>query len=201
MWAAITAETPASTAVQQATSASDLHFYVTTVLIAVGVGVVGWLLRRVIHENDNAITTLGTDIKETNDKLEATNGRLSDVATAVARLAGTIEGAERANVKERQRVQQREPNTVAEVAQAKVYAEQAAATAAETNTKLDSIHVLVNSNLTASKQSELDATRRELLLLKAVPLPDEEALAATKLAEARIAELEAQLADRKGNQP
>src|SRR5512140_1941118 len=37
-----------------------------------------------------------------------------------------------------------------------------------TNSKLEVIHTLVNSNMTAAMQAELDATERELALMKSV---------------------------------
>ena len=74
----------------------------------------------------------------------------------------------------------------------------------QTNTKLDVIHTLVNSNMTAALQSELDATKREMVMMIEVidlkkasgKLPSEEALHAVELTQAKIAELQATLADR-----
>lgn len=73
-----------------------------------------------------------------------------------------------------------------------------------TNGKLDVIHELVNSNMTAAMQSELDAVRRELAMMREVIAlnqaagrePDAETLAAVRATEAKITELAATLADR-----
>jgi len=63
---------------------------------------------------------------------------------------------------------------------------------ATTNQKLEVIRIDVNSNMTAAKQAELDATKRELLLMQELNRP----LSTLDTTRARIAELEAQLADR-----
>jgi hypothetical protein len=79
-----------------------------------------------------------------------------------------------------------------------------AATAANTNNKLDTIHILVNSNMTKAMQAELDATRRDLASLREVARLNEEAgrprseeahgvIEETAL---RIAKLDAELRDR-----
>lgn len=76
--------------------------------------------------------------------------------------------------------------------------------AAKTNGKLDVIHTLVNSQLTAAMQSELDAIVRELaMMLEVIELkkaagfePTPDALAALAAAQAKIAELTAALEDR-----
>ena len=73
-----------------------------------------------------------------------------------------------------------------------------------TNAKLDSIHTLVNSNMTAAMKAELDATIREKVLIIEViglkKLIDQEievdTVLALKTAEARIIELTAILKDR-----
>jgi len=80
-----------------------------------------------------------------------------------------------------------------------------AETAKITNVKLDVIHTLVNSSMTAAMQAELDATTRELAMMHEIvelkeaagrkPLPVAER--AITLTEGRIAELEHQLADRR----
>jgi hypothetical protein len=81
----------------------------------------------------------------------------------------------------------------------------AAARAAEkTNGKLDVIHTLVNSNMTAAMQAELDAIRREIVMMREVVAlnlaagrePTVEALAAIEDTAVKITALEAQLADR-----
>jgi hypothetical protein len=73
-----------------------------------------------------------------------------------------------------------------------------------TNTKLDVIHTLVNSNMTAAMQAELDSRRIALaLMLEVVELkktagssPTAEALEAVGAAKGKIVELEAALNDR-----
>jgi hypothetical protein len=79
-----------------------------------------------------------------------------------------------------------------------------AATAKEQGAKLDVIHTLVNSNMTAAMQAEYDATLRELAMMKEVrdlrleqgqkPTPD--VIGAIAATEARASELKAQLDDR-----
>lgn len=73
-----------------------------------------------------------------------------------------------------------------------------------TNEKLDTIHILVNSNMTAALQAELDATIRELAMMKEVialnraagRAPSNEASKALEMTQAKIRELTAQLNDR-----
>lgn len=73
-----------------------------------------------------------------------------------------------------------------------------------TNLKLDAIHVLVNSNMSASMQAELDATVRELAMMHEVidlkaasgKEPTKMALDAIKQTEGRIIELKAKINDR-----
>jgi hypothetical protein len=70
--------------------------------------------------------------------------------------------------------------------------------------KLDVIHTLVNSNMTAALQSELDAVTREMAMMVEVgelkqaagQPPSEEASGAIKATRAKITELTAALADR-----
>jgi hypothetical protein len=72
------------------------------------------------------------------------------------------------------------------------------------NGKLNTIHTLVNSNMTASMQAELDATMRELAMMHEVidlkrvaghePTPG--ALDAITFTEGKIADLRARLDDR-----
>lgn len=82
---------------------------------------------------------------------------------------------------------------------------EAAAEQAETaGVKLDAIHTLVNSDMTAARQSELDQTRVLLAVLRRVVHlsrargqdPEAADLEALDSAEARAAELERMLADR-----
>lgn len=79
-----------------------------------------------------------------------------------------------------------------------------AETAKETGKKLDVIHELVNSNMTAAMQSEFEAVTRELAMMREVvelrraagqePGPD--ALAAIAATQAKLAELDVTLDDR-----
>lgn len=82
--------------------------------------------------------------------------------------------------------------------------ERVAHTAALTDKKLDQIHVLVNSSMTASMQAELDATTRVLALLRQVVVlhtaagrpPAGEALATIEATEHKVSELRTALSDR-----
>ncbi len=83
--------------------------------------------------------------------------------------------------------------------------ERVAATSVVTNNKLDVIHTLVNSNMTAAMQAELDATIRELAMMQEVidlkqassgRPPGVEALAAIASTKLKIGELRAILKDR-----
>lgn len=73
-----------------------------------------------------------------------------------------------------------------------------------TNRKLDVIHALVNSNMTAHMQSELDATVRELAMMREVSRlhedagrdPTSETIQAIEMTEAKVSELRAVLDDR-----
>jgi anion-transporting ArsA/GET3 family ATPase len=79
-----------------------------------------------------------------------------------------------------------------------------AATAEKTNEKLDVIHILVNSNMTAAMQSELDATVREAAMMREVmrlnksagQAPTTAATDALAETDKRIAKLRAELHDR-----
>lgn len=83
--------------------------------------------------------------------------------------------------------------------------EHASAAEEKTHEKLDVIHVLVNSNMDAAMQGELDAVRRELAMTREVAAltraagrePAVRLLGAIEAAGLRIAALEAQLAERK----
>jgi uncharacterized protein HemX len=99
---------PASTAIQQATSGSNLHFYVTSGAIGLGVAIIGFFLKRLIDQNDERAAAFTQGLHETNGKLDDTNHELGQLAQALASLAGEIKGAEKANVKERRRVRARE---------------------------------------------------------------------------------------------
>lgn len=63
--------------------------------------------------------------------------------------------------------------------------------------KLDQIHTLVNSNLTAAMQDQFDARSATLVLLKALPNPSRDVLGQIEANEAKVAELAAQLDGRK----
>lgn len=73
-----------------------------------------------------------------------------------------------------------------------------------TNSKLDVIHKLVNSNMTAALQAERDATVRELAMMQEVidlkrvagHEPSPEALEAIVATKSKISELETTLMDR-----
>jgi hypothetical protein len=80
----------------------------------------------------------------------------------------------------------------------------AARTNASVNGKLDIIHQLVNSSMSAAMQSELDALETSLVMMKEVidlkrtagHEPTEEAIAAVQAAEAKIREARANIDDR-----
>lgn len=82
--------------------------------------------------------------------------------------------------------------------------EHVAAAADRTNEKLDIIHTLVNSNMTAAMQSELEAIQREMALMHEVVAlnraagrePAREALAAIEATQAKITELTIALKER-----
>jgi hypothetical protein len=82
--------------------------------------------------------------------------------------------------------------------------ERADTNATATNIKLDVIHTLVNSNMTAAMQAEYDATVREAAMMREVVSlkqaaghdPTIETLAAIEATDKKIADLRAALADR-----
>ena len=82
--------------------------------------------------------------------------------------------------------------------------ERVAKTSKETNLKLDQIHTLVNSNMTAAMRSELEATIGKLKLMREIVARDKadnikvlpEALQAIRDVESKISELTASLNDR-----
>jgi hypothetical protein len=93
-----------------------------------------------------------------------------------------------------------------EAARLLVLADAARAKTAEVaNNKLDIIHILVNSSMTAAMQSEYDAVRRELALMREVidiksaagHAPTPGALAAIITTESKLTELRSALTDRK----
>jgi hypothetical protein len=80
-----------------------------------------------------------------------------------------------------------------------------AKTASEgTNSKLDMIHTLVNSQMTAALESELAATQRELAMMREVislksaagHAPNIETLSEIKAIEGKVVELTSRLSDR-----
>lgn len=83
-----------------------------------------------------------------------------------------------------------------------------AQTAAWTNEKLEVIHVLVNSQMTAAMRSEVESTTRELVSLREIidlkqtagRPPTPEAIAHVKATEVRLAEMNSKLADRMHDQ-
>jgi len=94
------------------------------------------------------------------------------------------------------------------IARTDAVAAHVAAATASTDGKLDAIHTLVNSDMTAARQSELDQTRVTLVMLRKVVALDHAAgrepsdadLATIETTEARIEELQAILADRLAQQ-
>lgn len=79
-----------------------------------------------------------------------------------------------------------------------------AETARETGRKLDTIHTLVNSNMTAAMQAEHDAVKRELAMMREVmelrraggQEPGDDTIAAIGATEAKLRDLAAALAER-----
>lgn len=97
----------------------------------------------------------------------------------------------------------KEVATIARQAAAKT-----SAASAKTDGKLDEIHTLVNSNMTAAMQGELLATERELAMMAEVidlkraqgQQPTVEVLAALEVTKARVVELLTTLAERRAAQ-
>lgn len=120
------------------------------------------------------------------DKLEDYR-RQDEVAAKVDRAAAQAAVTQQANI--------RRTDEVARVA---------AAAAAEQRSQLKQIHTLVNSDMTAARQGELDQTRATLVMLKKIVAmdardgrpPQAEDVAAIGATESRIKELQAILADR-----
>lgn len=85
-----------------------------------------------------------------------------------------------------------------------VAAETAASATADTNRRLDQIHTLVNSNMTAAMQAELDRTQEVLVMLREVMAlneaagrpPSEDARTRIAVTERKVGELSATLNDR-----
>jgi hypothetical protein len=121
----------------------------------------------------------------------ATWAREDEVARQAARTAALLLEAQQESIRRTDRVA----------------AHVASATAA-TEQRLAAIHTLVNSDMTAARQSELDQTRVTLVMLKKVVAldhaagrePSEQDVATIETTEARIAELQAIVADRLAQQ-
>jgi hypothetical protein len=120
--------------------------------------------------------------------------QVRDVAAQAARAASILQEAQAESIRRTDEV-------------ARLAAQQAEGTTAkldDTNSKLDVIHGLVNSTLSAALQSELDALVTSLAMMREVMdlkrsgghEPAEEAIIAFQATEAKIAELRATLADR-----
>lgn len=103
--------------------------------------------------------------------------------------------------KEKEQDYARQDEVAAKVVEA---AKKVAKTAKTSDKKLDEIHILVNSNMTAAMQAELDARIGQLLLMKEVielkkalgKTPLKDALVAVESTEEKITELRTKLADR-----
>lgn len=147
----------------------------STLVVALFVAVIGPLLLSWLN-----------GIQRRKEKIEdyARQDEVADRATAVAEQAAT---AAQLLVEDNKRV-----------------ALAAAGAADKTFGKLDEIHTLVNSNMTAAMQAELDATVREVAMMREVGAlhlaagrdPSAEAEAAIVATEGRIAELRSALEDR-----
>jgi hypothetical protein len=156
------------------------------------------------HRQDRAADWAREDAKELARKQAA-----EDVAAKAAKAASDLVKSQAAIARaaEATRLQ------AAEAARLLVRNNDRAAAAAEaTNSKLDQldlqtkrIHTLVNSDMTAARQSELDQTRAMTVVLRRVislaqntpgAEPDERDVQALEAASLRIADLEAILADR-----
>lgn len=167
-------------------------FSTTVVVSVVSPLILGWATNRARHseEMDRAATR--------RDELERAEARQDKVAARAEEAA--------------RRLLTRTDQVAAQAAQAadKIVAANMTTTDAViettsvTNAKLDQIHTLVNSNMTAAMQSELDATKRELAMMNEVidlkkaagRPPTQDVLSTLEITKAKISELEAQLADR-----
>jgi len=149
-------------------------------VLAVGILAPAWLLARtekIHHEDRQADWDRQDRVAEKAEKAAA------DLAASQKRIADKAEEAATLLLANNERV---------------------AATQQETNGKLDVIHTLVNSNMTAAMQSEFDAVSRELAMMREVAAlkqaagqqPTGETTAAISVTEAKLHELDAALADR-----
>lgn len=126
----------------------------------------------------------------------------SIVAVLMRKLSRDEKNADAAAAKAiRDEDHERQDRVAREVREVK---ETAAVATVVTNGKLDVIHTLVNSSMTAALQSELDAIVRELAMMNEVIAlhkaagrePSKQALAALLSTDSRITELRASLAER-----
>jgi hypothetical protein len=123
------------------------------------------------------------------------------IAAQAAEAAALLLGKQEASV-----TAQREVARQAAVAAELLVAnnEQVAAGQLETSRKLDTIHTLVNSNMTAAMQSEFEAVVRELAVMREImelrrvsgQEPTQDTLSAIASTETKMHELDAALADR-----
>jgi hypothetical protein len=140
---------------------------------------------------------------------------------AIAAIAGMASGiiapialaiiANRARSQEKREDWERQDAVAAQAAEAAKLLlaanERVAKSTQATNGKLDVIHGLVNSNMTAALQDQLDTNIREVALMREVVAlhraqgrdPSKEALEAITLSEGKIGELRSQIADRLRN--
>jgi hypothetical protein len=149
-------------------------------VLAVGILAPAWLLSRTerIHREDRQ-----ADWDRQDQVAEKAEKAAADLAKSQKRIADKAEEAATLLLANNERVAQ---------------------TQAETNGKLDVIHTLVNSNMTAAMQSEFDAVSRELAMMREVAAlkqaagqePSAETTAAIGATEAKLHELDAALADR-----
>jgi hypothetical protein len=170
------------------------------VWVALIVAVLGPILLSWLQNRARRQEKLDDAVQRRAEKLEdyARQDKVAAEARAVAAQA-----AEAARLLAR-----RQDESAARVDEVAIQAEEAARllleSNAEANGKLDTIHILVNSNMTAAMQAELDATQRELTMMREVIRLNKlagteattDAAAALKATELKIAELRANLADR-----
>jgi hypothetical protein len=144
------------------------------------------------------------------DRQDALAKRAEDAAAALAeRTAAALRKSQEDAAAAVSRVSDRLAANQAEVMRrGDEVARLAAKSQAETNTQLKQIHTLVNSDMTAARQEELNQTRQALDALQRIiardyedeRAPSEADLAAVVEKEARIEELTAILADRRVQQ-
>jgi len=150
---------------------------VATVIVAIG-AIISPVL--VIRANTNATKDLKEQEWEREDKKASLLLDAQSKQTDALLLAAT---------------NQRDATTAA----AERIAQTAQTIAGVQNDKLDVIHGLVNSNLTASMQGELNALRALLIALEGPPEKSEEMLQQIIETKARIADLSQMIKDRQAN--